>query len=80
MQHQQCKEYEDDIPGLKVDLLDYQRKIISWMLNMEEKGDEKYGIHGGLLCDEMGPGTTVQTIAMMLSCYILSKSDFLRNA
>ena len=63
------KEYENDIPNLKITLKDYQKRGVSWLIDMEENGND-YGIHGGLLCDEMGLGKTVQTIALMLSIYV----------
>eukprot|EP01083_Nonionella_stella_P080893 222524_1 len=59
-----CKEYEFDIPHLKVQLKDYQKRGLAWLLHMENSGHDE--IHGGLLCDESGLGKTVQMIALML--------------
>ena len=70
LQHNECKEYKEDIPGLNVELYDYQKRGVHWMLDMEKNGNSKYGIYCGLLCDEMGLGKTVQTISMMFSMII----------
>eukprot|EP01083_Nonionella_stella_P237206 832369_1 len=64
LEHHECKEYVQNIPDLKVQLKDYQRTGLQWLLHMENTGHN--GIHGGLLCDEMGLGKTVQIIALML--------------
>eukprot|EP01083_Nonionella_stella_P133698 406507_1 len=64
LQHLECKEYVQEIPHLKVELKDYQKRGLEWLLLMENTGHD--GIHGGLLCDEMGLGKTVQMIALML--------------
>eukprot|EP01083_Nonionella_stella_P237204 832361_1 len=64
LEHHECKEYVQNIPDLKVQLKDYQRTGLQWLLHMENTGHN--GIHGGLLCDEMGLGKTVQMIALML--------------
>lgn len=66
IQHADLEEYDEKIPDLQVELKDYQKKGVQWMLNMEENGNAD-GIHGGLLCDEMGLGKTVQMIALMLA-------------
>ena len=65
LQHNEYKENSDIISGLNIQLKDYQKRGVEWMLDMENKG--KNGVHGGLSCDEMGLGKTVQTIALMLS-------------
>lgn len=51
-----------DVPSLKVDLHDYQKYGISWMVNQE-----KTSIKGGILADEMGMGKTLQMIGLILS-------------
>eukprot|EP01084_Bolivina_argentea_P230174 388287_1 len=55
IQHNECKEYIENIPNLKIQLKDYQKRGLQWMLNIENNGNSD-GIHGGLVCDEMGLG------------------------
>ena len=66
LHHDECDEYKEEIPGLAMELYDFQKRAVSWMINIEAKGN-KYGSYGGLLCDEMGLGKTVTTVALMLS-------------
>merc|ERR1712228_944186 len=49
IQHNEYKEYEGKIPDLKIELKDYQKRGLSWMIDMEDNGNND-GIHGGLLC------------------------------
>ncbi|KAJ1656085.1 hypothetical protein IWQ61_004281 [Dispira simplex] len=52
-----------EIPSdLEVDLLEHQKKGLSWMVNMEESR-----LRGGILADDMGLGKTIQSIALMLA-------------
>ncbi|KAJ1959601.1 transcription termination factor, RNA polymerase II, partial [Dispira parvispora] len=52
-----------EIPsGLEVDLLEHQKRGLSWMVNMEESR-----LRGGILADDMGLGKTIQSIALMLA-------------
>ena len=67
LQHKEYEEYEDDIPGLSVKLYYFQKKGVEWMCDTKDIGNGKHGMHGGLLCVEMGLCKTVQTVAVMLS-------------
>lgn len=71
LQHNECEEYKGVIPGLGIQLYDFQKCGVQWMLHREENGN-KYGVHGGLLCDEIGLGKTVTTCTLMLS-YLMSE-------
>eukprot|EP01084_Bolivina_argentea_P087126 157409_1 len=65
IQHKKYNKYNKPIKNLNVELHDYQKKGLSWLIDMEDNGNDR-NIHGGLLCDEMGLGKTVQIIALML--------------
>ena len=47
---------------MAIDLLTHQKKGLSWLKIMENTS----GRDGGLLCDQMGVGKTIQMIALML--------------
>lgn len=59
---------------MTVELKEYQKIGVTWMLQMEESKN------GGFLCDEMGLGKTVQMIAVILrtldACPAAGSSDF----
>ncbi|KAL3815259.1 hypothetical protein ACHAXA_002795, partial [Cyclostephanos tholiformis] len=54
--------------GLNATLLPFQLEGYNWMIHQETSAseEEKGGIRGGILADEMGMGKTIQTIAMIL--------------
>ncbi|KAF7682838.1 DNA repair protein RAD16 [Astathelohania contejeani] len=51
----------ETIPGLKTELMSYQRYGVAWMSSRE-----KSTVAGGILADEMGLGKTVQLIGLLL--------------
>ena len=65
LQHMESDEYKADISGSALDLYDFQKQGISWMLDREAMGV------GGFICDEMGMGKTVTTVNLLLSPIII---------
>eukprot|EP01084_Bolivina_argentea_P198319 339629_1 len=65
LKHINYDKYNDNIQNLTIELKDYQKQGVQWLIDMENNGNEM-DIKGGLLCDEMGLGKTVQIIALML--------------
>ena len=61
-------------PKLNVTLKDYQKRGLSWLIDMENNG--KNGIFGGLLCDEMGLG---KTLGIDKKRAVISSSFFSRS-
>ena len=68
IKHDEYKEFDPEIPELTITLKAYQKRGLSWLIDMEDNGHRKgKKIRGGLLCDEMGLGKRIQIIALMLS-------------
>ena len=66
IKHKEYEEFNQEIPELNIKLKDYQKRGISWLIDMEDNKN-KHGIHGGLLCDQIDSDRMVQIIGLMLS-------------
>merc|ERR1711991_993053 len=58
------KPIDKNIKGMKITLLEHQQLGVAWMQYMENDSPER---SGGLLCDMMGLGKTIQVIALIKS-------------
>ena len=69
LRHEEIKSPIESVNGLSINLMNHQKIGVTWLLEMENNDNYR----GGLLCDQMGVGKTIQTIALMyvvLNCSI----------
>lgn len=54
------------VPQMETALMDHQVLGVDWMLSREKVADNERDFRGGFVCDAMGMGKTMQSIATML--------------